>query len=163
MHNELEQLYESTGEDLVFGIGTIQLPNLSPAPIIQVSYENWSREKLEVVRDSFRDGLILTRGKRCTDARDLYIATRQRMALQAKADGHTSVLRAPGWDARLAKVEERVFHIFEAERERFGGFLLMVQTVEWEFLTVVDEADDQTIVGAVLPSSLPSPSHQSTA
>ncbi len=158
MHDELQKLYESTGEDLLFGIGTIQLPNLKPAPVIQIHYEDWSREQLEVVRNSFRDGLILASGKRSNTVRDLYIATRQRMALRAKADGHTAVLRAPAWDAHLAKVEERVFHIFEAERQRYGGFLLMVQTAEWEFLTAHDDARDRTIVGVVLPSSLPSPS-----
>ncbi len=158
MHNELERLYENTVEDLLFGIGTIQLPNAKSVPIIQICYKDWSHQNLEVVRESFRDGLILTRGKRRTGAREVYLATRLRMALQAEADGHTAVLKAPAWDAHLADVEEPAFRIFEAGRQRFGGYLLVVQTAEREFLTVYDDARDRTTVGVVLPSSLPCPS-----
>ncbi len=95
MNNELEQLYENTAEDLRFGIGTLKLPNLRPAPIIQIHYRDWSRGKLDVIRQSFRGGVILVSGRRASGACDLYLATRERIGLQAKHDGHTSMLRAP--------------------------------------------------------------------
>jgi hypothetical protein len=122
LNHELGQLYESAGEDLPFGIDTIQLQDLKLAPIVQIHHKDWSRLELEVVRESFRDGLILTSGKRHTDERDLYIATRQRMAIQADHGGDTSVLRSPAWDAHLAKVEERVFRVFEAEIGGSAGY-----------------------------------------
>ena len=162
MNNELDELYESTAEDLRFGIGTLELPNLQPAPIILVHYCDWSLEKLDVIRESFRDGVILLRGRRSDDARDLYLATRERICLQAEQDGHTSMLRAPAWDARLANVDVSVLRIFEAERQHFSGFLLLVQAEEWEFLTVVDDSRDRTIVGAVLPQFLPMPKDHTT-
>lgn len=79
------------------------------------------------------------------------------IALQAKDGGHTSVLRAPAWDAQLAKVEDQALRIFEAGRTRYGGFLLLLQTPEWEFLAGLDEISGSTSVGSILPRNLASP------
>jgi hypothetical protein len=61
------------------------------------------------------------------------------------------------WDAYLAGVEDRAFRLFEANRQRYGGFLLLIQTSKWEFLTAVDDVDDRAIVGAILSRSTPEP------
>ena len=158
-HN-LEGLYRSTEEDMQFAIGLIRLPGAPPAPILQIRYRDWTREKLEVIRESFTDGLILVNGKRKDGKYDLFIGTREQVALQAEENGHTSVLRGPAWDAHLPNIDVSVVREFEANRTRYGGFLLLVQTAEWEFLTVVDDADDRTIVGAVEP---PRPARLPTA
>jgi hypothetical protein len=48
-HAALQDLYDATEEDLLFGIGLLDLPDQAPAPYIHVHYCGWSREKLEVV------------------------------------------------------------------------------------------------------------------
>ena len=80
--------------------------------------------------------------------------------MQATKDGQTSVLRAPAWDAHLARVDSQIFASFEAERQQTGGFLLLVQAKAGEFLSVIDDAKDRTLVGAILPEwslNLPDP------
>jgi hypothetical protein len=154
---DLGELYEATGEDLLFAIGALLVSGQEPAPYIHVFYRDWSREQLEVVRESFRKGLILVRGKRPKGGYDLYIGTRETISLQAKDGGHTSVLRAPAWDAHLAEVNEEAAQVFEANRRRTGGFLLLLQTPEWEFLTAVDDARGGTTVGPIEKRSLPMP------
>ncbi|MHC4093935.1 MAG: hypothetical protein ACYSVY_27295, partial [Planctomycetota bacterium] len=57
---DLERLYEATGEDLLFAIGQLLLPGNEAAPYVHIFYRDWPREKLEVVREAFRDGLVLT-------------------------------------------------------------------------------------------------------
>jgi hypothetical protein len=156
MNHDLRKLYESTAEDLIYGVGLFQLPNAGPVPLIHIHYRGWSREKLEVVCESFKSGLILVSGRRKNGNQDLYIATREQIALHQKEGADTSILRAPAWDAHLAQVEEQAYAVFEAQRRRSGGFLLLVQTPAWECLTVVDDCD-QTIVGDILPRSLPVP------
>jgi hypothetical protein len=88
--NRLEDLYNATEENFRFGIGVVALPGQPAVPIIQVYYRDWTREQLEVVRESFADGLILVSGERTTGKVDLYIATRQKIMLQLGGDGHTS-------------------------------------------------------------------------
>jgi hypothetical protein len=155
MSNTLEELYESTAEEFRYGIGTIGLPEFGVVPIIQLHYADWGREKLLVVREAFRQGLILVSGHRPTGQIDLYVSTRETITLQDQAQLQADVLRAPAWDAHLAKVDAVVAGQFEAERQRFGGFLLLVGCPAGEFLTGVDERREQTIVGAVLDRVLP--------
>ena len=157
MNYSLRELYESTEEDMIFGVGLIQLPDAEPAPYIHVFYHDWSREKLEVVRESFKSGLILVSAERKPGLHHLYIGTRETIALQQTEGEHTSILRAPAWDAHLADVEEQAFRIFEINRKRHGGFLLLVQTPEWEFLTAVDDASCDTTVGPIQQRSFPMP------
>jgi hypothetical protein len=160
MSPELARLYEATAEDLLFGIGSLQLPEVGLVPLIHVHYPLWSREELELVRQSFYGGLILVSGRRSGQLLDVYIATKERIVLQAQKDGQTDVLRGPAWDARLASVTETVFALFNVQRKQYGGFLLLVQTPQWEFLAAVDERTDHTHVGSILPQSLPVPSGQ---
>ena len=155
-NNDLDRLYEATVEDMLFAIG-ILLTESGPAPYIHIFYRDWTREQLEVVRQSFKSGLTLVMGERKHGTRDLYLASREKVALQAEDNGHTSVLRAPSWDARLADIDEAVVCAFETNRRRHGGFLLLVQTPEWEFLSSVSNVDGRTSVGAVLTQSLPVP------
>jgi len=154
---DLENLYEATGEDLLFAVGAMLTPGQGPAPYIHIFYPGWSRAKLEVVRESFRDGLILVSGRRPNGLRDLYLGTRKKLALQASNGQDTPVLRAPAWDARLAQVNDEAVHLFEANRKRSGGFLLLVQTLEWEFLTAVDDASTGTTIGPIEKRSRPMP------
>jgi hypothetical protein len=154
---DLEKLYEATGEDLLFAIGALLVPGQEPAPYIQIFYPGWSREKLEVVREWFRDGLILVSGQRPQGGCDLYLGTRETIALQANDGEHRSVLRAPAWDAHLPEVNEQAVRLFEANRKRSGGFLLRLQTPEWEFLTAVDDASSGTTVDPIERRSAPMP------
>ena len=48
-NHDLENLYRSTEEDMQFAIGLVALPGREPAPIIQIRYRDWTREKLKVV------------------------------------------------------------------------------------------------------------------
>ena len=162
MNHSLRELYESTEEDMFFGIGLIQLPDAKPAPYIHVFYQDWSREKLEVVRESFKSGLILVSAERKPGLHHLYIGTRESIALQQTEGEHTSVLKAPAWDAHLADVEDLTFRMFEINRKRHGGFLLLVQTPEWEFLTAVEDPEDRTVVGPVQGRSWPKPPENDT-
>ena len=154
-NQHLKQLYESTEEDMRFAIGTIIMPGNLPCPIINIYYANWSREKLEVVRESFKGGVILVSAERKPGMHDVYLGTRETIAIQEQEGEHTSILRAPAWDAHMKNVEERVFRLFDSNRKRRVGFLLMLQTPEWEFLTAVDDGRDSTIVGVLLQTSMP--------
>ena len=156
-HRVLEDLYDATEEDLLYGIGLLALPNEEPAPCIHIHYRGWSREKLEIVRESFDEGLILVCGTRADGRRDLYLGTRQTISVQAEQDGHTSMLRAPAWDARLSQIDASVVGQFETNRRRYGGFLLLVQTPEWEFFTAADDGSGQARSGEIVPRSMPVP------
>jgi hypothetical protein len=151
-HAALQDLYDATEEDLLFGIGLLAQPDQAPAPYIQVHYRNWSREKLEVVRSSFHGGLVLVSGDRYDGRRDLHLSTRGKIVLQSERAGHMSVLRAPAWVARLEGIDRHVWQRFEADRHGYGGFILLVQTRQWEFLTVVDETRGRVIIDPVRAS-----------
>ena len=155
-NHDLESQYRATEEDMQFAIGLIQLSGAPPAPILQIHYRDWTREKLEVIRQSFTDGLILVNGKRQDGEYDLFIGTREQVALQSEENGHMSVLRGPAWDAHLPGVDASGVYEFEANRQRYGGFLLLVQTPDCEFLTAVDN-EDRAIGGAVLPREMELP------
>ena len=158
MSPELARLYEATAEDLLFGIGSFQLPHIGLVPLIHLHYPLWLREELELVRQSFYGGVTLTSSSRSGQLLDVYIATKERIVLQSRKDGRTDVLRGPAWDAHLASVTETVFALFTAQRKQYSGFLLLVQTPAWEFLSAVDEASDRIHVGPIVPQSLPIPS-----
>ena len=119
-HRVLEDAYRATEEDLLYGVGVLALPGQEPAPFIHIHYCDWSREKLEVVRESFRAGLVLVFSDRQNGIHDLHISTRERVAIQAQQDGHTSELRAPAWDAHLEGIDEQVVRRFEADRRRLA-------------------------------------------
>lgn len=67
------------------------------------------------------------------------------------------MLRAPAWDANLERIDERVVCRFEADRRRYGGFLLLVQTPEWEFLVAVANERGMTSLGPICTRSFPAP------
>ena len=163
IHEQIKQLYESTADDLRYGIGVLDVPDRGPVPLIHIHYADWSCEKLEAVRGSFRGGLILVSGQRASGSCDLYIATRQKITVQAQRGGHTSILKAPAWDAHLTEVDGQVVQRFEDARDRRRGFLLLVQAEEWEFLTAVDDAGDTATVGVVLPAKQPTPNDNPAA
>ena len=47
--------------------------------------------------------------------------------------------------------------LFEINRKRHGGFLVLLQTPAWEFVTAVEAPDDRTVVGPIQERSLPMP------
>jgi hypothetical protein len=153
-NHDLENLYRSTEEDMQFAIGLLALPDCRPAPILQIRYRDWTREKLEVVRESFKVGFIVANGKRKDGKYDLFIGTREQVALQSEEDGHKSALRAPAWDAHLPGVDAPVVRRFEANRRRYGGFLLLVQRLELGFLTRVCNDGGRAAVGNVCARSI---------
>ncbi|UCG15335.1 MAG: hypothetical protein JSV19_08545 [Phycisphaerales bacterium] len=64
-------------------------------------------------------------GKRKDSEYDLFIGTREQIALQSDENGHESVPRGPPWDAHLADVQGRAFRLFEANRKQDVGVLLL--------------------------------------
>ena len=159
MSQKLQELYESTAEDIIFGIGDMCLPNGRPAPYIHIFYKDWSRTKLELVRDSFKNRLILVSAKRPDSTYHMFIATGEKITLRHCQKGHTSVLRAPTWSAHLDRVDATAVDHFEAQRNQYGGFLLLVQTPEWEFLTAVQDPSGNTVTGNIQPTAQPIPAY----
>jgi hypothetical protein len=151
--DSLQELYDTTEERLLYGVGVLAMPNGPPAPFVRLHYRDWPREKLELVRGSLRAGLVLTRSRSRDDTRDLHITTRERITVEVRQDGHTSVLRAPAWTACLAQIDEDVLDRFETGRRRFGGFLLSIRTPRLEFVAAVDDARNRVRVGPLLDSS----------
>ena len=69
--------------------------------------------------------------------------------------------RLPTWNAQLADVDRGAVRMFEENRQPRGGYLLLSQTPEWEFLTAVDDAHGGTSIGPVENRSVPMPSGHS--
>jgi hypothetical protein len=155
-HSSLNDLYDATEEDLLYGIGLLAQDELQPVPIVCIHYTMWSRDQLSIVRDACRSGVALNITTRPDGLADLHIATHQRLAIQTRDSEHTSVLKAPAWDANLEAISETVVHQFEAERRRLGGYVLLMQTPELEFLTAVDAAGG-ALLGPIQPRSMPIP------
>lgn len=78
----LRDLYEAIEEDMVYGVGLLVEPGQPTAPMIQVYYANWSREMLEIVRQSLTGGVSLSITPSTGHTVDLHLATRERIALQ---------------------------------------------------------------------------------
>lgn len=154
---DLKQLYEATEEDLRFGVGLLDVPGRGQVPFIQIHQPGWSREMLEIVRESFRDGLTRTETTNASETVDLYLATRQRIVIQAENRGQTGVLRAPAWDARLSNIDPAIVRRLLADQARHGGFVLLVQTPEWEFLVAVHREGTRCDIGPIGPRTLPIP------
>ena len=155
MGDQLNSAYESTAEDLRYGIGLLVDAHRRSTPIIAVRYASWPPPKLEVVRESFVDGLTVDHKIVDSDTVDVYVATRQEISLQSTAKGHTHVMRAPAWDARLAAVAPQVVWRFVDNRRQIGGFLVLVQAGCRQFTTYVDDRNDQTVVGPIEDSPSP--------
>jgi len=147
----LRRLYDACEEDMRFGIGTIRLGTDPPMPIICVVFRDWSRAQLEIVRDTFQAGINLTHLETGGGVHQLRLATREIVSIEHTDGGDTSVLRAPAWDAQLAGIDGKAFCLFDEERQRQRGFLLLTQTDTWEFLTALDEARDRAVVGVIRP------------
>ncbi len=151
-HIDLNRLYEATSEDLLFAIGVMQIDG-GLAPHVQILYEDWTRQQLELVRESFKGGLNLVIGDLKHGTHDLYLSTNAKIALRARNDGNTAVLRAPAWDARLSGVEEHVLRLFESNRKQHGGFMPQVQTLEWGFQCSVRDPTGRTIMSPIFKTS----------
>jgi hypothetical protein len=156
-HSSLNDLYDATEENLLYAVGLLAQDELEPVPIVCIHYTRWSREQLSVVRESCRDGLVLSITRRPDGLCDLHISTRQRLAIQTRDGEHTRVLNAPDWDAHLEAVNETVISQFEAGRQQVGGYLLLMQTPDWEFLTAVEDTPERFIAHHVRPRSPPVP------
>jgi len=149
MGDLLHSAYESTAEDLRYGIGLMADADRRSMPMIAVRYENWPPGKLEVVRESFVDGLTVEHKIVDSATVDVYVATRQKISVQSTGGGHTHVMHAPAWDARLAAVDRRSFTVFDDRRRHGRGFLLVVTAGCRQFMSYVDDQNDRADVGPI--------------
>jgi len=157
MGDLLHSAYESTAEDLRYGIGLMVDADRRTTPIIAVRYENWPPGKLEVVRESFVDGLTVEHKIVDSETVDVYVATRRKISVQSTGGGHTHVMHAPAWDARLAAVDRRSFTVFDDRRRHGGGFLFVVTTGCRQFMSYVDDRNNHTMVGPIVDCQNPPP------
>ena len=156
-NRDLEQLDDATEEDLVFAVGTLMMPGGPEWPYLHIHYAVWTREKLTLVRNAFCGGLILVMRPGPGDRSDMYLATRERVSIQVDYSGQTSVLRAPAWDARLEGVETAAMGWFLASRAAVGGYIVVLQTPDWEFLATHHDPDGRLVVGPVQHRSMAIP------
>ncbi len=154
MHNrDLQSLYDTTEEDFRYGIGLMAIPGRGPVPLIGVHYSDWPRDKLGIIRQSFHGGIVLSTKAKADGDFDVHLATRQKIVVRSEHDGHTSVLRAPAWNAHLTGVDATVVRRFEDRRRKCGGFLFLVQAGEWEFTALVNDGGRRPQVGPIMPRS----------
>lgn len=153
----LSDLYDASQEDLLYGIGRLELPDGPSVPLIQIHYGGWSREQLLVVRKSLASGLVLTIRHRDSDTYDLHLSTREQVTIEAADGDHTSVLRAPAWDASLQRVADQVIVQFTAQRRRHGGYLVLLLTPAWEFLAAASDESPRVRTAPLMPRSYPIP------
>jgi hypothetical protein len=130
-------MYEATTADLLFGMGGLMLDDGMRAPIIQVHYSSWTRDMLDLVRDTFAGGIEIRAEQQSAGRADVVLARRQLITIGARTAETTDALRAPAWDARLRSIDLAVIGAFEFERHASGGFLRIVRSHEWEFLASV--------------------------
>ena len=90
------------------------------------------------------------------------MATRQLVTFGLQRGGETDVLRGPAWDARLDGVTREALDMFQRGRRVCGGFLVIMQTSGWEFMTGVDEIKNSVIVGVIVPRSTVIPPIEAT-
>ena len=133
----LRQLYEGSAEDVQFGIGTLVLDDGVSVPCVVVHQPSWIRELLEILKKNFVHGVECRIERGSGQTASLFLATRDRVTVQAELTGELHALRAPAWDARLEQVAIDVIDSFEAERQRAGGFMLVLQSAAWELVVGV--------------------------
>ena len=134
-HDVLNRLYDATEDDFTFMIGVLETDTV---PVICLTYPNWTREQLELVRESFASGIQLTLAH---ERREVYVCTKERVQLEVRDTADRSVLQGPAWDARLENVEPEVARRLEAA----GRLILVLQGRRWRFMTEV------TTLGCVKP------------
>ena len=154
MNQDLQELYNAACDDLLYGIGVTQGADTGregqAIPTIAITYPHWSRQQLELVRGTFADGLTITANEAAGRTCNIYLGTRQLVTIRLQRGGETDLLRGPAWDARLEGVEQEAVSMFELGRRVFGGFLLVMQTSQWEFTTGVDEIRGGATVGPIV-------------
>jgi len=153
LNTNLRDLYEATSDDLFFAIGLVQGDDdgreESAAPTITITYPQWTRRLLEMVRGTFCDGVTLTVSETHGEARHIYLATRQRVTVGLQYGGETDVLRGPAWNARLERIDRLIVDVFENTRRRSGRFYLLLRGDTWGFgMSVYD--DGHACVGDVM-------------
>ena len=149
----LKAMYEASEQDLTYGIGLIGAEGAAlPAPMIQCFYQGWSEEMLRVVAEALRRGVELN-----PKPDQVYLATRERIEGREYDGGDTSILRAPAWDARLEDPDPEAVQCFDANSDALAHFVLILQTTEWECVTIVHKPTGATQVGPVQPPTLPAP------
>lgn len=152
-----DQLYAASEEDILFGIGHLATADRGFVPYIHLHFPAWDRARLEAVHAAFRGGISLVVKPAADGTQRLFLATRERVAVQIGQAGQTSALEAPAWDAALDDVAPSVVRHFEADRQRLGGFTLLLQTPDWEFLTAVHDMPDPLEPGPITDRCFPTP------
>ena len=158
----LDNLYNATEEDLLYGIGQLGVPDGPASPLIHIHYRHWSRRKLDIVRASLRDGITLTIEQSIAGSHALHIATHECISVQVRTGDHTSVLRAPAWDAHLTDIEEEVVRQFIADQRACDGHVLLLQTPVWDLLCGFDTSGNVIRIGDVTPRTAPIPGESTT-
>ncbi len=153
----MDPLYHATAEDFAFGVGLLALPDVEPAPLIQLHYPGWSRAQLVLVCQVLRRGLSLIISEPAHNHCDLHLSSVERAALKARCGDHTSVLRAPAWDAHLPGIDSDVIRQFQVNREPIGGYLLLLQTPAVECLLAINDPTGAVMLGSIRPRSFAVP------
>ena len=149
----LKAMYEASEQDLTYGIGLIGVEGAAlPVPMIQCFYRGWSEEMLRVVAETLRGGVELS-----LKPDQVYLATIDRIEGREYEGRDTSILRAPAWDARLEHPDPEAVRLFDANSDALAHFALILQTPEWECVTIVHKQTGDTQVGPVQPPTLPAP------
>jgi hypothetical protein len=153
---ELKDLYDTSAQDLRFGIGVMAGNDGEHVPVICIHYSDWPKEMLEAIRKSMRSGITISRIVRDDGSFDLSLATRERSEVRARNDHETGIIRFPSWDARLECIEVGVLEEFDRGRDSLGRFLLIVQTDRWAFEGVMTEGGTIKL-GNIQPKSVSIP------
>jgi hypothetical protein len=119
VNSRLRRLYEASEEDMRFAIGTMQQGTDLPMPIICIVYRDWSREQLKIVRESFHAGITLTHQEHGPGVHQIRLATLETITIEQAEGGHTSVLRAPAWDADLVGIDGAALRAFDDDPSPF--------------------------------------------
>jgi hypothetical protein len=149
----LKAMYEASEQDLAYGIGLIGVEGAALAvPMIQCFYRGWCQEMLRVVTETLRGGVELS-----LKPDQVYLATRERIEGREYDGRDTSILRAPAWDACLEDPDPEAVQLFDANSDALAHFVLILQTPEWECVTIVRKPTGVTRVGPVQSPTLPAP------
>lgn len=158
MNKLLEQLYDTSADDVRFCLGHMEMLPGVLLPAICIAYGNWPPGLLDAVRDAFHDGLSLDINRNPDGSATLTIATRQLVQLELEESGQTDVLRAPAWSATLEHVAARSADGFNRDRTQTGGCLLVLRTAREAFGCWMPRDAPHVVLGDVCPAStLPIP------
>lgn len=151
--SSLKTMYEASEQELRYGIGLLGTEDMvMPVPMFLCFYRDWTQETMGAVATALKGGVELS-----FSSDHVYLASRDRIEGREHHGTDTSILRAPAWDASLENPDPHAVRRFDAHSDALGYFLLILQTPDWECVTIVHKSSGATQVGAVQPPKLPAP------